>query len=41
MKAKAVIVILNRCSWDWELIWSSAITYEIAKIVDHDEKTLR
>ena len=37
-ESEAVIAILNRCSQDWELIWSSAITYEIAKIVDHDKK---
>ena len=37
-ESDAVIAILNRCSLDWELIWSSAITYEIAKIVDHDRK---
>ncbi|MCX6690151.1 MAG: hypothetical protein NTZ39_10780 [Methanoregula sp.] len=37
-ESEAVIAILNRCSLDWELIWSSAITYEIAKIVDHDRK---
>ena len=35
---EAVIAILNRCSRDWELIWSSAITYEIAKIIDHDRR---
>ena len=23
---------------DWELVWSSAITYEVAKIADHDKK---
>ena len=37
-ESEAVIAILNRCSLDWELIWSSAITYEVAKIVDHDRK---
>jgi predicted nucleic acid-binding protein len=37
-ESEAVIAILNRCSQDWELIWSSAITYEVAKIVDHDKK---
>ena len=37
-ESEAVIAILNRCSRDWELIWSSAITYEVAKIVDHDKK---
>ena len=37
-ESEAVIAILNRCSRDWELIWSSAITYEIAKIIDHDKK---
>ena len=40
-ESEAVIAILNRCSRDWELIWSSAIMYEVAKIVDHDKKTLR
>ena len=37
-ESEAVIAILNRCSLDWELIWSSAITYEVAKIIDHDKK---
>jgi predicted nucleic acid-binding protein len=37
-ESEAVIAILNRCSRDWELVWSSAITYEIAKIVDHDRR---
>jgi predicted nucleic acid-binding protein len=37
-ESEAVIAILNRCSRDWELIWSSAITYEIAKIIDHNRK---
>jgi len=37
-ESEAVIAILNRCSLDWELVWSSAITYEIAKIVDHERK---
>lgn len=37
-ESEAVIAILNRCSRDWELIWSSAITYEIAKILDHQKK---
>jgi len=37
-ECEAVIAILNRCSQDWELVWSSAITYEIAKIVDHDRR---
>lgn len=37
-ESEAIIAILNRCSRDWELIWSSAITYEVAKIVDHDKK---
>jgi predicted nucleic acid-binding protein len=37
-ESEAVIAILNRCSHDWELIWSSAITYEVAKIVDHNRK---
>ena len=38
IESEAIIAILNRCSLDWELIWSSAITYEVAKIVDHDKK---
>jgi PIN domain len=37
-ESEAVIAILNRCPRDWELIWSSAITYEIAKISDHQKK---
>jgi predicted nucleic acid-binding protein len=37
-ESEAVIAILNRCSLDWELVWSSAITYEIAKIMDHERK---
>ena len=37
-ESEAVIAILNRCSKDWELVWSSAITYEIAKIPDHQKK---
>jgi predicted nucleic acid-binding protein len=37
-ESEAVIAILNRCSRDWELVWSSAITYEIAKIVDHNRR---
>lgn len=37
-ESEAVIAILNRCSRDWELVWSSAITYEVAKIADHDKK---
>ena len=37
-ESEAVIAILDRCSRDWELIWSSAITYEVAKIADHDKK---
>lgn len=37
-ESEAVIAILNRCPRDWELVWSSAITYEVAKIVDHDRK---
>jgi predicted nucleic acid-binding protein len=37
-ESEAVIAILNRCSRDWKLVWSSAITYEVAKIVDHDKK---
>ena len=37
-ESEAVIAILNRCSRDWELVRSSAITYEVAKIVDHDKK---
>ena len=36
-ESEAVIAILNRCSLAWELIWSSAITYEVAKIIDHDK----
>ena len=37
-QSEVVIAILNRCSRDWELVRSSAITYEVAKIVDHDKK---
>lgn len=37
-ESEAVIAILNRCSRDWTLIWSSAITFEIIKIRDHDKR---
>jgi predicted nucleic acid-binding protein len=37
-ESEAVIAILNRCERDWDLVWSSAITYEIAKILDHQKK---
>lgn len=37
-ESEAVIAILNRCSRDWKLIWSSAISYEVAKIIDYDKK---
>jgi len=37
-ESEAVIAILNRCSRDWNLVWSSAITYEIAKIPDYQKK---
>jgi len=37
-ESEAVIAILNRCSEDWELAWSSALTYEIAKIPDPQKK---
>ena len=37
-ESEAVIAILNRCSEDWELVWSSAVTYEIAKIPDPQKK---
>jgi predicted nucleic acid-binding protein len=33
-----VIAILNRCPTDWELVWSFALTYEIAKILDPHKK---
>jgi len=38
IESEAVIAILNRCSRDWERVWSSAITYEVAKIIDHEKK---
>jgi predicted nucleic acid-binding protein len=37
-ESEAVIAILNRCSRDWELVWSSVITYEVSKIIDHQKK---
>jgi predicted nucleic acid-binding protein len=37
-ESEAVIAILNRCPRDWDLVWSSAITYEVAKIMDHEKK---
>ncbi len=37
-ESEAIIAILNRCERDWDLVWSSAITYEIAKILDHQKK---
>jgi hypothetical protein len=37
-ESEAVIAILNRCPKEWELVWSSAITFEIAKIFDHQKK---
>lgn len=37
-ESEAIIAILDRFSRDWELVWSSAITYEIAKILDHQKK---
>jgi len=37
-ESEAIIAILNRCERDWDLVWSSAITYEIAKILDYQKK---
>jgi predicted nucleic acid-binding protein len=37
-ESEAIIAILNRCELDWDLVWSSAITYEISKILDHQKK---
>ncbi|MFA5253148.1 MAG: hypothetical protein WC367_00585 [Methanoregula sp.] len=37
-ESEAIIAILNRCERDWDLVWSFAITYEIAKILDYQKK---
>lgn len=37
-ESDAIIAILSRCERDWDLVWSSAITYEIAKILDHQKR---
>jgi hypothetical protein len=37
-ESDAVIAILNRCPQEWELVWSSAITYEVAKIPEPQKK---
>jgi len=33
------LAILNRCLYDWELVGSEAIDYEISKIPDDERKT--
>ncbi len=37
-ESEAVIAILNRCPHEWELVWSSALTYEVAKIPEPQKK---
>lgn len=37
-ESESVIAILNRCPREWELVWSSAITYEVAKIADYERR---
>ncbi len=37
-ESETIIAILNRCERDWDLVWSFAITYEIAKILDYQKK---
>ena len=39
IESEAVLAILNRCLYDWELVGSEAIDYEISKIPDDERKT--
>ena len=39
IESEAVLAILNRCLYDWALIGSEAIDYEISKIPDDERKT--
>jgi len=38
IESEAVLAILNRCLYDWELVGSEAIDYEISKIPDDERK---
>ncbi len=39
IESEAVLAILNRCLYDWVLVGSEAIDYEISKIPDNERKT--
>ncbi|NJD76478.1 MAG: type II toxin-antitoxin system VapC family toxin [Candidatus Methanoperedens sp.] len=39
IESEAVLAILNRCLYDWELVGSEAINYEISKIPDDERRT--
>ena len=38
MEAEAIIVILNRCMADWDLVGSEVIEYEIGQMADEERK---
>jgi len=39
IESEAVLAILNRCLYDWVLVGSEAIDYEISKVPDDERKT--
>ncbi len=39
IESEAVLAILDRCLYDWVLIGSEAIDYEVSKIPDNERKT--
>jgi len=39
IESEAVLAILNRCQYDWVLVGSEAVDYEISKIPDNERKT--